>query len=244
MTEHGVEFGESLNFFHQFFFFFDQSGVAVGASQRGDFHEEIFFVGEEFMERGIQETDGNGEPGHDFQDAVEIAFLHGKQFGKGGFAAFHGFGHDHFLHGGKTVDFHEHMLGSGETDAVSAEIAGFLSIDGVIGVGADIESADFVGPAEEFFEFFTHGRGDHGNFTGKDAAGSAVDGKGVVFGVGFTGDDDFLFFGVDFQSFGAADGGNTHAAGENRRVAGHAAVAGENTLSLNREYLRGWFRYG
>ena len=103
--------------------------------------------GNELVQRGIQEADGDGAALHGLIDALEVALLHGQQLGQSGLPLLHGVGADHLADGGDAVALEEHMLGTAQADALGAELTGLGGVVGGIGIGADLQAAELVGPA-------------------------------------------------------------------------------------------------
>ncbi len=58
-------------------------------------------------------------------------------------------GHDHLAHRADAVGLEEHVLGARQADSLGAEPARGAGIDRGLGIGADPEGADFVGPAHQ-----------------------------------------------------------------------------------------------
>ena len=123
------------------------------------------------------------------------------------------------------------MLGAAQTDAFGPVAPRPRGVGGVVGVGADAEAAEVVGPRQEPLQPVIGQVGDHGvEATGVDLAGAAVEGDpvalldDVVAGGGAAG------HGVDLQAGCPDDGGGAELAGHQGGVAGAAAAAGEDAL--------------
>jgi hypothetical protein len=86
------------------------------------------------------------------EDADEILALVGEEFGERLFAIVGLLGQDHLAHGIDAIAFEEHVFGAAEADAGGAEGDGVGGLLGGVGVGADLEAADFAAPVHEFLE--------------------------------------------------------------------------------------------
>ena len=75
VSEHGVEFFERINFG---FDFFECDAHFVGQFFLGD-----GLVGYELVQRGVEQADGYAKAVHGFEDAFEVAALHGQELGQG-----------------------------------------------------------------------------------------------------------------------------------------------------------------
>ena len=123
----------------------------------------------------------------------------------------------------------EHVLGAAEADPFGAELAGAPGVLGGVGIGADAERARLVGPGEHRVERLADLGLDQRHVVAGHRPGAAVD-RDPVPGPQ---DDlaaaaDLALLGVDFQRRGAGHGGDAHAAGDQRRVRGLAALRGED----------------
>ena len=111
-------------------------------------------VRDEFVQRRVDEANGDRKAVHGLEDADEIALLEWAQLGQGLAAGFRVVGDDHLLNGelplgaalGMLEILEEHVLGAAEADAFGAHFAGLASVVGGIRVGADAQLADLVGP--------------------------------------------------------------------------------------------------
>ena len=114
------------------------------------------------MQRGIEQTDGDGQAGHDLEDRGEVGALFGEELGERGAAAFLVAGQDHLADRGDAGGVEEHVLGTTQADALGAEVACRLAVERSLGIGADLQAADAVGPfhqrAEVARQFGLHGR--------------------------------------------------------------------------------------
>src|SRR5699024_3856108 len=118
----------------------------------------------------------------------------------------------------------EHVLRAAQADALGAELDRLLRVARVVGVGADGELARGVGPRHEATEVAGDGGLDGGDRFAVDLAGGAVEGDPVALGEGASAELEGTVVHPDLRAAGDAAG--AHAAGDDRRVGGHAATGG------------------
>ena len=80
-------------------------------------------VGQELVQRRIEQADRHRQALHDAEQLDEIVALHRQDLGERRAAALDGLGHDHLAHGDDALAVEEHMLGAAEPDALGAEAA-------------------------------------------------------------------------------------------------------------------------
>ena len=136
VTHHGVELMQGSD---------DVLDLGNGLAHVGSQLLDVGLLGgNELVQGGIQEANGDGAALHGLVDALEVALLHGLQNGQGGLPLLHGVGADHAADGGDPVGVEEHMLGTGQADALSAQLLGLPGVGGGVGVGADLQTAELV----------------------------------------------------------------------------------------------------
>ena len=193
---------------------------------------DIFLLGREELVQGrIQEADGNGQSVHHLIQSLEVALLIRQDLGQCLLAGIDVLGHDHFAHGLDAVAFKEHVLGAAQADALGAEGDGLLGVAGGVGVGADLQGALGVRPSHEALEVARNGGFHGGNSLTVDVTGRAVDGDVIPFADLLTAEGEVFFILKHLDLAAAGNAAGTHAAGDNRRVGGHAAANGQNALS-------------
>ena len=144
MTHHGVEFLQVLD---------DSLDLLNGLALRlGEFLYISGLCGNELMQRGIEETDGNGVAFHCKEQLLEVALLQRQDLLKRFFTLFSGIRADHLAECIDTVLLEEHMLGTAQTDTFGTELAGLLGIPGRIGIGTNLELAVLVSPCHNTSE--------------------------------------------------------------------------------------------
>ena len=114
-AQHRVEFGKLLRALAQF--------GGVRAHGGGDVGDLGVAMGQEFVQRRIEQADRHRQAGHDLEQLLEIVALHRQQLGQRGLAAVGAVGEDHLAHGDDTLALEKHMFGAGEADAFGSKLA-------------------------------------------------------------------------------------------------------------------------
>ena len=122
------------------------------------------------------------------------------------------------------------MLGTGQADALCAELACLACVVRSVGIGADLQTAIFVGPCHDSAELAGDGGIDGGDDAVVDLAGRAVERDEVALVEGLAGESELLVGLVHLNVAAAGNAALAHAAGNDCRVAGHAAANGQNAL--------------
>ena len=118
----------------------------------GDLLDELDAVGQELVQRRVEQPDGDRQALHRLEDPLEVVLLERQQLVERRAAAGLVVGHDHPLHLRLAVGGHEHVLGAAQPDALGAEGARAAGVLGRVGVGAHAERAQLVAPAEQRLE--------------------------------------------------------------------------------------------
>ena len=132
-------------------------------------------VRQEFVERGIEQADGDRQAVHRLEDADEVLLLVRLEPGQGLLPPLLVVGEDHLPHVDDSLALEEHVLGAAQSDPLGAERTGLDGVLGRVGVGADLERADLVGPGHELGEMAGDRGIDGRNLADHDIAGRAVD---------------------------------------------------------------------
>ena len=185
---------------------------------------------QEFVQRRIEQADGDRQAGHDLEQLDEVLALHRLDLGQRRAAALLVVGQDHLAHGHDAVALEEHVLGAAEADALGAELARLGRIGRRLGVGADAERAELVGPLHQLGEIAAelglHGRHDAQD----DLAGAAVERDGLARLHHRAAHAERAGLAVDAHVARARDAGLAHAARHHGGVAGHAAGRGQDAF--------------
>ena len=222
MAHHGVELVETVN--------------SVAQLLIGDLHllgqcfDVRIFGGQELMEGRIQEADGDGLAHHSLVDLLKVLLLHGLDLGQGLLPLLHSLGDDHLPDGSDALGVEEHVLRAAQADALRAEVLGLTGVLGGVGVGADLEIPELVGPVHDPLKL----AGDLGlggvQALAIDVAGGAVQADPVALLVDLSGQGKLLVGLVHNDVAAAGDAAGAHAPGHHGGVGGHAAPHGEDAL--------------
>ena len=123
-----------------------------GRFEPGDLDHQILPLREELVERRIDRADGHRRSPHRLEDAVEVLALQRQQLVERLAAIALVVGEDHPLHDRDASFAEEHVLGTAQPDAPRAERVGDLRLIRQVGVGADAEPAQLVGPRQQALE--------------------------------------------------------------------------------------------
>ena len=201
------------------------------AELAGDLGLAGLVVGQELVQRRVEQADGHRQAVHRLEDADEVLLLEGLERGEGRLPALLVVGEDHLPHGDDPLAVEEHVLGAAEADPLGAERAGLGGVRGRVGVGADLERPDLVGPGHQRRR---SRRRSSGSTVGTlPIMTSPVVPLIVTKSPALTTWPLMVIWPV-FSSIGdgvaADDAGLAPAAGDDRRVAGLAAGGGEDAL--------------
>ena len=103
------------------------------------FCDVLFFGRNEFVERRIQETNGDRHAFECFHQAFEVCLLHGLDCRKCFDAFFNGLGANHFTEFIYSARSEEHVFGTNKTDTLCAEFRCALCVLRSIRIGANAE---------------------------------------------------------------------------------------------------------
>ena len=228
-AEHGVHLVQLLDPRQQRAQFLELGRAGLGVFEVRDLDQQILALGQELVQRRIEQADGHRQRLHGFEEAHKVGALHGQQLLEGFAAILLVVGQDHGAHVVDAVLGKEHVLGAAQADAFGAEEASLLGVAGNVGIGADLEPAHRIDPAHELDQIGIVGlRGEGLELAGDDAAGGAVERDPVALLEGVALDAQFLLGFVDRAVAGAGHAALAHAAGDDGGVRGHAAARGEN----------------
>jgi len=210
---------------------------------QGHLDGDVGEVGQELVQRRVDQPDGDRQPVHGPEDLHEVTALQRFERVQRGLPAFLAVGQDQPLHELPALA-EEHVLGADQADPAGAEPAGPGTVLAGVGVGVHAETTggvgvlhdpgdgrdQVVGPAAEAaLEVLDHRRRHDRDLTGVNGATGAVDGDHVALA-----DGDSLRRGelarsqVDLELLGPANAGLAHPPGHDRGMAGLAAAAGQD----------------
>ena len=179
---------------------------------------ELDAIGEELVQRRVEQADRDRLARHRGEQALEVLLLQRQQLGQRRAPLGLRTGHDHRAHLRLAVGRHEHVLGPAQADALGAVLERLQRVGRRVRVGPHAEPADVVGPAQHALEALAARRLHQRHVVERHQAGAAVDGDPL------SGDDDHVTDAdgaraqIDLQLAGADDRGAAHAAGDERRV--------------------------
>src|SRR5690606_920893 len=136
---------------------------------------------------------------------------------------------DHLADADDPVRVEEHVLGTAKTDPFGAELACGLGVARSLGVGANAESADLIGPFHQLREIARHVRLAGWHLAEHYFTGRAVEGYQLAFADGVAAAGQSLGFVIDAELPCAGHAGAPHAACDHGRVAGHPAAGGQDS---------------
>ena len=180
-------------------------------------------VGDELVQRRVEQAHGDRQAGHDGEQFNEIGLLERRDLRQRQTAAGLVIGQDHLAHGGDAGVVEEHVLGPAQADTLGPEATSRLRIQRRLGIGAHLQASDLVGPGHQGLEITGQLRLDHGHGPVKHLALRAVDGDDVAGPEGTATGGEGPGPVVDRQLIDAADAGPPHAARHHSGMAGHAA---------------------
>ena len=219
-------------------------------------------VGQELVQRRVDQPDRHRQPVHRLEDLDEVAALQRFERVQGGLPLLVGLGQDQAARraGGarrgtcarcgpgrrRSRRTGGPARSPGRCPRWRARRAGAPSSARVM-IGCTAATSSSLSGASVALEVLHHVGRDHRDLAQVHHARGAVDGDHVALADhDAAGRGELLAAGVDVQLFRAADAGLAHAAGDHRGVAGLAAAAGEHALGGDHAVAgrRGWSRGG
>ena len=203
------------------------NGLALSVSQLLDV---LFFSRNEFVERRIQETDGNRAAFQCFVQSFKVALLHRFDLCQSSLSLFYGVRADHFTECCDSVSLEEHVLGTAQTDTFCTQLTSLLCVSRRISVGTNLQGSVLVCPAHNTAE----GAGDGSVYSRDDAVvdvtGRTVDGDVVALVEGLASQLELLVLFVHLDVAAAGYTAGTHTTSNNGSVRSHTATNRQDTL--------------
>ena len=139
-SEHGVRLVQSVDRSEQAYV-----GLLDGAALLGqrDPHHQICAVGQELVERRVEQPDRRGQPVHDRQQLDEVSALQWEQGVESSLLRLVGVSEDHPFDEDTAVA-EEHVLGTAQPDPLGPEVTCPGRIVTVVGVGAHPETPNAI----------------------------------------------------------------------------------------------------
>ena len=135
----------------------------------------VLEVGEELVQRRVEEADRHRQPSHRLEDPLEVGLLHRQEPLEHRPPLVLGRGHDHLADDRQPVLGIEHVLGPAKADPLRAELACLRGVVGRVGVRAHPQAPHVVGPRQDRQEVVVHLRWNELDVAEDDPAGRAVD---------------------------------------------------------------------
>ena len=107
-------------------------------------------LGDELVQRRVEQTDIDGHAVHALQNAIEILLLKREQFSQSYLPFFLCVGENHLTHSLDFVLIEEHVLRTAQTDTHSTELLRHLGVVRCVSIGAHNHTCIFVAKAHKF----------------------------------------------------------------------------------------------
>jgi hypothetical protein len=136
--------------------------------------QQLLVVGQELVQRRVDQADDDGQSAHRLEDALEVTLLKSLELGDGGVEALHRRrvvrvqclagvtpflgarrlkgNQDCVTHDLEALALAEHVLRPAQANALRAVAAGLGGLLGLVGVGPHLQPSDVVGPAQDLLQ--------------------------------------------------------------------------------------------
>ena len=121
-----------------------------------DLLSQLLRVGDELVQRRVEQPDRHRQPGHRLEEPFEVVLLEREQPVERLLALLVGLDHDHLLHAHLVLGAQEDVLAATQADPLGAELAGAGGVLGGVGVRAHAQRPQLVGPLEHGLEVVAH----------------------------------------------------------------------------------------
>ena len=126
--------------------FFEPGSVAPGQFQLRNLHHQVFTLRQKFVQRRIEQTNGDRIARHLAIEPDEILFLQRQELIEKLFSLLFGPRQDHLLHNRDAILGEEHMLRPTESNPFRTEAARNFRLVRHVRIGADAKRPHAVGP--------------------------------------------------------------------------------------------------
>ena len=222
MSHHGVEFMQGRNDIFDCF-----NTLTLHFSEQTDF---IITGGHKLMERRIQETNADRISLKRFVQFFKVTLLIRKDFIQSSFTFFNSIGADHFTECRNAFRLKEHMLCTAQPDTFGSQFPGLSGVFRSVGICSDTQLAIFISPCHNSAEFTGNLGINSGNQAVINPSSGAVNGNKISFFERLAGKNKLFVFFIHGNITASGNTAFTHAAGNNSRMACHAAAHSQNTL--------------
>ena len=124
MPEHGVELVQLLDAGQQLSFILELPAASSRRLELCDVDHQLFALGQELVQRGIDRPNRDRTAPHGLEHAVEVLALEGQQLAQRLPALGFALGENHPLNDGDPPFAEEHVLGAAQSDAARTECIG------------------------------------------------------------------------------------------------------------------------
>ena len=187
-------------------------------------------VGNEFVQRRVEQTHGYRATFHSLEDALEVCLLVWQNLRQRLATSFRVFRQNHFAHRLDFLTFEEHVFRTAQTDAHCPEVTCHLCIVRRIGIGAYLQFRIFIGQLHQFGKITGQLGGLRFHFSFVNLAGTTVQRDEIAF---FQHNAVHLYRAclvVDVQRSRTGYTALTHAASHNGSVRSHTATCGQDAF--------------
>ena len=109
-------------------------------------------MGNELVERRVEQADVDVAAVHSLEDAVEVGLLIGEELGKCLLATLYCVSQNHLTHSHNLLVVEEHVLGTCQTDTLGTELTSHLGVVRSVGIGAYLHLCIFVAEVHKLLE--------------------------------------------------------------------------------------------
>ena len=187
-------------------------------------------VGNELVERWIEQADVNRTTVHSLEDTLEVGLLIRQQLGKCLLATLNSLRKNHLAHSDNLLVLEEHVLCTCKTDTLGTKVTSHLCIVGCISVGANLQLGIFVAEVHQFLEVAAELSCLCGNFACIYLSGSTIQRDVIAFLIYNTVDLNCLSLVVNIDATGTRYAALTHTTSHNGSVRGHTSTGCQDTL--------------
>ena len=191
----------------------------------------IFFLsGNELMQRGIQETDGYRAALQRLIQLLKVALLIRQDLLQSSLALLNGVRANHLTESSNSVFLKEHMLGTAQTDTLSAQLTSLLGVCGGVCVGAYFQYTELISPAHDTTKVAGNGCVLGCDNTVINITGRTVNGDVVALVIGLACQSELLVGLVHYNVAAAGYAAGTHTTSNNGSVRSHTAANSQDAL--------------
>src|ERR1700693_19042 len=189
-------------------------------------------MGKEFMERGIEKTDGYRQTVHLLENSDKILFLKRKEFFQRLPSSLKIRGENHLPDGPDPVFIEKHMFRPAKPDPFGAEFPCHSGVMWGIGIGPDAQPPDLVHPAHDDRKLAAHLGSDQRSLPPDDFSRRSVQGNKVPPPKRGAPDLDHPFFLMDLHGGTTDHAAFSHPPRHDRGMGSHPAAGRQDSLRV------------